>query len=78
MEIKINAASGSQHQNIKLLKVNKGVGIYTFTYPEIGTYYVEAIIWNGGRYGTTFNNQTAEYINSNQSSSLIVTYDSQQ
>jgi hypothetical protein len=78
VEIKINAASGSQHQNIKLLKVNKGVGIYTFTYPEIGTYYVEAIIWNGGRYGTTFNNQTTEYINSNQSSSLIVTYDSQQ
>ena len=78
VEIKINAASGSQHQNIKLLKVNKGVGIYTFTYPEIGTYYVEAIIWNGGRFGTTFNNQVAEYINSNQSSSLIVTYDSQQ
>tara|TARA_R110000803_G_scaffold8801_7_gene28292 strand:- start:834 stop:2444 length:1611 start_codon:yes stop_codon:yes gene_type:complete len=77
VEVKINAASGSEYQNIKLLTVQKEVKTYKFTYPEIGTYYIEATVWNGESYKgiSLLNLQRA--INANQSSSLIVSYNNQ-
>ena len=68
--MKINAASGSQYQNVKLLSTDKEVKTYNFTYPEIGMYYIEATIWEGTRgFGSG-----EDYINANQSSSLVISY----
>jgi|TARA_R110001599_G_scaffold11192_4_gene53686 hypothetical protein len=84
VDVKINAASGSEYQNIKLLTVQEGVKNYSFTYPEAGIYYIEATIWEGNKYndvnGIPFNNynflnETA--INANQSASLIISYENQ-
>lgn len=71
--LKINAASGSQYQDVRLLEVDREVKTYTFTYPEIGIYYIEAIIYEGRR---GFGN-TTQFINANQSSSLIISYPNQ-
>ena len=68
-KIKINAASGSIYQDVKFLEGTKEIISYTFTYPEIGMYYVQVELVD-----EFLNSQT---IRANTSSSLIVTYNNQ-
>ena len=72
-KIKINAASGSIYQDVKFLEGTKEVISYTFTYPEIGTYYVQVDLEDPNSYPIL----PSIPIRANTSSSLIVTYNNQ-